>query len=236
MRVFLIAALAGVLGCAEWPRVANVPESGDIAKAGVQPGDLVEIVWESESEGGIDNDLPTSVDLGQQTLEAGVGRVYAGTLDGIGWADGLVPAELTDSNCPGSSGTRSPLGTGDYLEDVDFVVVDVPTSGTLCAAVQVTSGDTVGWDLVPQPLDPCRIPLGPLLADGSTVGVDLGGASGGWGVNVEPGPVAIGFAGYAPNDETLQLTYELAVSLVQPRKDGSPGVCPTHPSAPGGSE
>lgn len=217
--------------CAEWPRVAHVPDATDPLPAGADPGDLVDLTWTVQSEGAVDNDQPNGDGLTAQPVVRGAGVVVEGSLDGVGWADTLVPLALSDDNCPGTTGTRSPLPAGDYLGDVDFFLVRVDASGTLCASVEVDA-DAVGWDLAPQSVDPCGTPLGVLNGpDDAPVGVDLGGRAGGWALNVGPGTYALGFAGYSPNDVDLAVGYRLAVAMVQPRSDGTEGVCPTHPEA-----
>lgn len=226
-----VVALIVCGGCAEWPRLANVPEATDPVPAGADPGDLVDLTWTVQSEGAVDNDQPNASGLSAQPIVRGAGVVFEGSLDGVGWADALVPLPLSDNNCPGTVGTRSPLAAGDYSGDVDFLVIRVTEGGTLCAAAEVDA-DSVGWDLAPQSLDPCGTPLGVLLDDGEPVGVDLGGQAGGWALNVGPGTYGLGFAGYAPNDESLVLAYRVAVAMVRPASDGSEGVCPTHPGGP----
>ena len=120
----LLGFLVLVGACAEWPRLANIPDGDKIEDADVEPGDLVVIDWLSEAEAA-NNDQPNSDGLTPTVLEHGTGLVFTGALDGIGWADAATPLLLEDDNCPLDSGSRSPLGSGDYIEDVDFFVLAV---------------------------------------------------------------------------------------------------------------
>ncbi len=229
LRVAVAIPWVMLAGCSEWPRLAHLPDAGDPVDAAIASSDLVEVTWTVQSEGAVDNDQPVGAGVTPLPLGHGAGLILEGTLDGVGWADALVPEVLTDPDCGADEGTRSPLAQGDYLGDVDFYLLEIPQDGTLCVRAR-TDQDSVGWDLVPQPVNACGIPLGPLLDDdGEPVGVNLGGASAGYAVNVAPGRYVLGFAGYAPNDPDLVVDYALAVSIVQPLRDGSPGVCPNPP-------
>lgn len=233
MRLTAPVVLTSLLfaGCAEWPRVANIPDPGPIEDPGVRPGDLVDVDFVPIAEAPDSPDQPVEAGT-PQALAVGGGFVLSGTLQGVGWADAKVAEPLTDDNCPGALGTRSPLAAGDYIADVDFTLFDITEEGTLCAQV-LLDDNSVGWDLIPHLVDPCGVPNGTLSdSAGEPVGVDLGGSSGGWAANAEAGArVALGFAGYAPTDDSVTIPYDIAVSLVPLRSDGSEGVCPTHPEA-----
>jgi len=225
------AGVALVTGCADWPRFDHLPGDDGSLSSDVPPGSLVDVDWTELTEPDPDpGDLPHASGHPSATLHAGRGALLTGTLEGLGWSDEAVAETLTDDDCPGAEGRRSPLPQGDYLGDVDYLVVELPDAATLCAEVRLEV-DHVGWDVIAWPIDACGIPGDPLQdATGGVLGADLGGAGGGFGAVVEAGRYAVTLAAYDPYDPEAELPYTLGVAAVPVGPDGRPGACPLLPT------
>lgn len=226
------AGLALVTGCADWPRFDHLPDDGASHAVDTPPGSLVTVTWSRVEEPDPDpGDDPTADGLPSAALSLGEGLLLGGALGGLGWSDEAVPTPLEDEACPGARGVRAPLPSGDYLGDVDVVLVDVPERATLCARLEIVDADAVGWDLVAFPVDACGIPGAALQDDrGAPLGADQGGPEGGWGAKVPAGRYAVLLGAYDPYDPEARLPYALGVSVVPRGPDGQAGVCPLLPS------
>ena len=217
-----VVALA-IAGCANWPLHGNLPEDpANLLPVGEDPRGLYELQWVHAEEAS-DNDSPVGLEHHEVTLDTA--RHYTGRLDGAGWWDDAEPAVL-DGGC-GSTWDRSPLGTGDYIGDVDFTIVNVAAAGTLCGRLLLDPPD-YGWDLLLHPVDSCDVPSEFVVSGGEPVGLGLGGAVGDWSAPVQPGPYALLVAAYYPNDDAAEVDYELGVALVE-AADGA-ALCPLLPS------
>ena len=218
-----------IAGCEDWPRASHLPAGTGAVPGTVDPGSLVDMTWRDRGESLGINDQPTQAEAEPLTL--GKGLVVSGVLWGVGWSNKAVPEVLTDPACPDAEGSRSALGDGDYVGDVDFLIVEPASAGTLCASNRLEAAAAVGWDLVPWWVDRCGIPLDAAQdADGEPLGVYQAGATGGWYLDVAAGDrIAVGLGGYSPPDLDRQLDYALALSMVPTPSEGLPAVCPVHP-------
>lgn len=230
--VAVVLPLLGLFGaCSEWPRYNHLPAEGDLYPATQDPRTLFDVQWSAATEAD-PNDSP--LDVVDATLAMGQGTQITGQITGTGWYDDATAAPIEHPDCSGSVGTRSPLGTGDYIGDVDFFAFEVTEPGLLCARL-LTDPPTFGWDLVLFPVDSCNIPGAPISADGVVLGVDQGGAEGGWGTPIEaPGTYVVMAAAYYPNNLEAVVDYELGVALVHPDPDGGSILCPVLPTEEAG--
>jgi len=231
-----VAALT-ISGCSDWPRFANIEQDDGLVAAGSDPRELAaEPNWVASLVEDTDNDLPTTVST-EHPLALGEGGIVSGNLDGLGWHDTRLAEEITDSDCSGETGSRSPREAGDYIGDVDFYLLDVTEKGTLCASGQFTTADH-GWDmLLFELVDGCKVPMGPTMQpewQEGILGFGHGGALVEWGHVVEPGNYAVMVAGYFPNEQDVSLDYHLALSLSAAGPEDSPLPCPI--PANGGDE
>lgn len=160
----------------------------------------------------------------EDRIVPGQGVIVAGSLDGLGWYDGAVPEVLTGEAC-GSEGTRA-LVAGDYLGDVDAVLIDLAEPGRLCLRAEVGDADQ-GIDLVAFKLDACGIPVEPLGGE-VPLGLGTAGPLVDWFLEVDAGSIAVLLAAYAPNDDDRSLPYRLGVSLMPVDK-----LCPLLPAEEG---
>lgn len=226
LRAPLLVLALSSAGCSQWPRYDHLPPADGAVPSTTDPRTLVQLSWTTVNE--VErNDDPR--DASETSLARSAGLVIHGSLDGTGWYDGAVAETFTDESC-GSSGTIIPVEPGDYAADVDITRLDVADDGTLCARAIVGS-DSHGWDLLLVEVDACGVPIGPVTGeDGGPLGVNLGGAEGGWWHDVTAGQrFAVVFAAYYPTDLDVDLAYSLGLSLLSPRDgDGEP-VCPLLP-------
>jgi len=241
-------------GCSEWPRYSHLAANDGALPATVDLSSLVEVDWNTQQETpGADNDLPTGSGVRQETLAQSQGHVFDATLEGTGWGCGIVPESIESASCAGTVGKRTSLDKGDYDGDVDFLIIVQPdVDGTLCGRAQVqavTSGNDpeaaisgFGWDLGLLEVDSCGIPIAVVFGDDEgtfnscdgevalPIGVNNGGATGGWGVPVTSDKrYALYFAGYHPKDEQSLVEYTASIALVGSEVDGTAGVCPPMP-------
>jgi hypothetical protein len=227
-------------GCSQWPRAAHLPaEDPERNNSSIDPRTLIELDWleRGESE---PNDQPNEGN--SASFEFGSAYIISAVLEGVGWSTVAIPTELSDPECA-STGVRSPI-EGDYLADVDVYEVQTLQTGTLCATLEVdldalqdpTECDEYGYggDLLVFELDACGIPGAPLTnARGDILGFGIGGPRAEWGVNVsELKAYAILVGGFCPNAPETPVAYQLGISMVPPKPDGSPALCPLLPAPP----
>lgn len=226
----LLALLPLFAACAEWPRYANLPEAPQDALA---PGEEPELVtWTAGArEADPGNDSPPEV----VSLEMGVGLLYYGSLQGLGWDSTQTPSH--EVLCGESSATSEypPISTGAYTGDVDWVSVSPDTTGVLCAAIEISwpddLSDVAGYDLLLYELDSCLNPLQTFdNAQGQAIGLGLRTSEAGWEADVVEGAaLGVMLAGYVPG-VTLELTpsWRVGLSLVPTPEEGGLG-CPDLP-------
>ncbi len=228
----LVLVAITLCGCGEWPRYKHVSEQTDLQPGDVDRTTLLTIEWaEGQETPDAENDIPTGEDVRSESLSQGAGVLVEGTLDGTGWLNSLVAEDILSASCAGTIGKRTAQTEGDYTADVDFIViVDPEDDATLCGRALVDQ-ETLGWDLALLEVDACGIPVATVTDDGGLeLGIDLGGARGGWGIPVASNKsYAVLFAGYDPNDPANQVGYTVGISLVGSAPNGSAGVCPLLP-------
>lgn len=220
-----------VPGCAEWPRFDHLPAGADdTARPVSERGeDEVEVIWTEvalAAEGA--NDDPRG--LPAETLVTGRGNWVASQLDGAGWDELAEPVRAEEC---GHVSAFPPLDLGDYLGDVDWRVLNLQGTGTLCASL-VAEGDDVRVDVLLYSLDECGLPVAVArYGSGEVVGFGAEGPSTTWAWPVvESGSrVAVVAAAFEPDDPQRRVPYRWAqVLLPAPEAGaGAPVECPTPP-------
>ena len=207
-------------GCAEWPRLANLPEGGQLVDGSKDPATLIEIAWAADEDEAMgDNGAPNAADTQSTTIDVGEGFVVDGGLDGVGFDLGATTQVLEVDGCTGSPARVNPAYEGAYLGDLDFYVVEASSDGRMCMDVAfdraALTDDRLGFDMLLWELDDCQLPTEPVVdGDIEVGGLDLAGARGSWHGAVSTGTYALMIGGYHPNEVESTVPYRLGVALV----------------------
>ena len=220
-----IIAIAGLASCGEWPRFKHLSTDDGGTSSAIDPREIVAVgdyVVVEEQE---DNGSPLVAQAIRLSLDSERAYEFRGVLEGIGWSDVAPPTTFESPPCDVSY-TVSLDEPGNYVEDVDFYIVEIEDDGLLCA--RVTTDQVYGWDLLAYQLDECLVPSDMLADSEGLLGYGLGAANG-WGVAVSAGDtIALGLGGYAPNLAELAPTYSLGVTLLRSSGEGFT-ICPLNP-------
>ena len=204
---FWMGLLALSSGCGEWPRYAHPQESAPSEPASEPP----RVLWAATDGESEPNDWPDEITTGATVLRLGEGVALSGALSGVGYAGG-APAERGSGSCEHAPARRYPLSEGEYIGDVDSILIEVEQAGTLCGRVRMAT--PLAFDMLLLPLDDCALP-GPAASVGAEiVGLDRGGDSASWATPVEAGTYAVQLAGWDPVDPDLEVEWDLEVALV----------------------
>lgn len=200
----------------------------------MDPSSIVMVDWVFQVEETSDfADLPTDPDILRFTLEELQGLEVVGTLNGGGWSHDKPPTLVTSAACPGSEAPRIPVeDEGDYTQDVDIFLLDVPAGSTLCATGRLDGAPTdVGWDLALVETLDCGVPRGMVTdAAGKAIGYNLTVDKADWSVVIERDTtVALVLAIFNPVGPQVVADYHVGVSVV-PSGPNGPGICPLLPS------
>ena len=227
IRPLMVGAFGvGLLsGCDEWPRYKNKPSiDAEALEPGTDPASGVTMDWITFREDAEPNNAPTE---GSQ-MNVGDGLVVSGSLEGLGWDPGS-PAERL-SECGGSL-AFPPSTPGDYTGDVDWIAIDPNENGLLCLTM-MTEHPTARIDVSLYVLDECGEAVGVFVHPNSTepIGANLPAAHTGWAVAVDDTlSLAIGIAGFWPDDQDLTLEWTAAVSMVPSVAGSADALCPEVP-------
>jgi hypothetical protein len=220
-----LLALA-LAACAEWPRFAHLPESGDAHPAGEDVTEA-DVTWtELGARDDADDDDPRALPAElHESLAVGAGNVLRGRATGSGWDFDAVPERPADCGVPSGFPTEA---TGDYLGDADWRVVVVTEPGALCSDFAYSDGETSA-DVLLFPLDACGVPGEPARDEaGLVVGFGDEDARNAWAVEIpEAGTYGVVAAAWSPDDPERALRYLWGLALVpRPLPDKAPR-CPT---------
>jgi hypothetical protein len=187
--------------------------------------------WETVDETE-DNDSPVNSQEFYLDLDANERAVEVhGTLQGIGWSDLSQGPAIDAEGCNERSYQRVYKEPGDYLQDLDFFVVEAVHSGLLCLRLFSETESKIGWDLVGYLLDECDVPIEPVTEGDEILGFGNPWPSGGWSMMVEQGArIGVLVAGYSPNDPEHVEEYSLGLSLLHSDGSSPVQICPFNPS------
>ena len=209
-----ILALAGVLmtsvSCENWPLYSNLEETTLVSADGD-----IRLLYDIEWSSAYSEEPDGRPDMTQTiALTKGLGVTWMGNIEGVGWADDGNPSLIKSDDCM-SEGAVHPLESGDYLGDLDYLLIDLAEEGTICARTE-TDGESIGYDLLLFPVDACDVPDTALMLPGFTeyLGLGLGGVLAEWSIFAPAGRYAVSLAGYYPNDLELTLDYTVSLSIV----------------------
>ena len=87
LRRAAAAFLLLISGCAEWPRLANIPQDTSLDES---PREVVTVEWAAAVTETGENDQPWLAEQ-QFALEPQTGAVIDGSLDGFLWGEGALP-------------------------------------------------------------------------------------------------------------------------------------------------
>jgi len=232
MRVFFLkpvlhaaligTAALGTVSCEEWPRHRHKPSiQADALEAGEPPSEGLSIEWLTAAE----EDEPNLVPADGIPLAQGEGLRAVGTLEGLGWdsastADRVSACETTLA--------FPPAAPGEYTGDVDWIAVTPEEEGVLCMDL-ITDHPTARIDAALYVLGDCNEPVGVFVQPGSTtpIGSDVPASHIRWAIGLDAtASVAVGLAGFFPDDAGLQLDWTASLALV-PSVDGAADMlCP----------
>lgn len=226
-RPFLIGSFAAGLftGCDEWPRYKNKPETDDEAlEPGSDPASGVHLEWTTSREEDEPNDAPSQ----GSTIGVGDGLLVSGSLDGLGWD----PEASVDrvSECGGSI-AFPPATPGDYTGDVDWIALTPSEDALLCLNLMADHPEA-RLDAALYVLDECGEAIGVFVHPNSTepIGSNVAASHVRWAVAVdETMDLAIGIAGFWPDNDDLTLEWTAAVSMVPSVAGAADALCPEAP-------
>lgn len=220
----MAAGLSGTIiaGCDQWPRYKHKPSTNENAlQPGTDPSSGVDLKWTEINENTEPNDAPED----GFALSVGDGLLVEGTLNGLGWD----PQQITDrvSEC-GDALAFPPAAPGAYIGDVDWISIAPEENGLLCLQM-LSDHPTARLDVGLYVLDDCNEPVGVFVHPETTVpiGLDVAASDVRWAIGVDPTvTVAIGMAGFFPDDATLSLDWTASVALVPSIDGAADSLCP----------
>ena len=214
--------LGAPLGCAEWPRYQHETSVNNTALSpNQQPRQGVSIEWSN-----VDLTEEEFDTLGDPNpLKMGEGLVFGGTLLGLGWSPESDPDRI--SEC-GDTRAFPPAAPGNYTGDVDWVSFIAEQKATLCMTL-TTDIDSARLDVPLYQLDDCNEPTSVFVeSDSETpIGTDVNSARNQWSVPVNADtPLAIGLAGFYPDDDELSVSWNMYLSVVPSVENAGAALCP----------
>ena len=226
--IFLVAANAALglmVGCGEWPRYKNKPQTDDEALVpGSPPSDGIAVNW-SESDGEAEpNDSPGEA----VSLSVGDGVLVTGALDGLGW-DPTVSVDRT-SDCD-TTLAFPPASPGVYTGDIDWIAIDPTEEGVLCFDLE-SDHDAARMDAALYLLGECGEPVGVFVYPNTStpIGVDVAASQTQWAIGVDDTvSVAVGIAGFVPDTPDLVVEWSASLALVPSVAGTSNSLCPEQP-------
>ena len=159
-------------------------------------------------------------------LAVGQGIIARGELSGLGWSPDETPDRLSDC---GQNRAFPPAAPGHYIGDVDWVTLDAAQNGTLCMSMR-TDVEDARLDIPLYVLDECDEPVSVFVhPDGETpIGLNVDSAKSQWAIPVAADSVlALGIAGFFPDDANLEAAWHINLSLVPSVQGAGASLCPT---------
>jgi hypothetical protein len=223
---WVVGSLAMVaVGCADWPRYKNRPTTSSAAlEPGQTPSDGLNVTFSDTIVEEEPNDEPIS----GTPLEVGQGWSLEGTLTGLGWDSSLTVERA--SEC-GEARAFPPAAPGNYTGDVDWIALNPTAPGILCLDL-LSDHDTARLDVALYVLDDCNEPVGVFVHPGSDapIGIDVAATHTRWAIPVDDTVnLAVGIAGFWPDDPELELEWDLTLALVPSFEGASDSLCPDVP-------
>ncbi len=219
---FIGLVLNTCLGCADWPRYQQETSVNNTALApDQQPRDGISIDWfEIETNEEINDTLDDP-----RSLQMGEGFIIEGTLSGLGWSPDEDPDRI--SEC-GETRAFPPASPGNYTGDVDWFGVVPGDSSTLCMNL-TTDVDSARLDVPLYLLDDCNEPTSVFVQNDTEtpIGTDVNSAQIQWAIPVTAdAPLAIGLAGFYPDDNELSVDWVMHLALVPSVENAGSALCP----------
>ena len=228
--VGLAALVSSASGCDEWPRYAHKPSTeADALSPEAAPSDGVEINW-GEAVPEIE---PNNAPIEAIELSLLDGHISTGELSGLGWNADAPVTRVSDCE---NVLAFPPDAPGTYTGDVDWITIQPEDAGVLCLTLNTepddeisTDTDDARLDAVLYTLDDCAEPIALFVQDGTDtpIGSNMPVGTVQWAIGIEADKtVAVGIAGFWPDDDTLSLPWSAHLSLV-PGIAAAPGaLCP----------
>jgi len=221
--VSLLALTVGVIGaCGDWPRYKNKPSTdGTALEPGTDPAQGITLTWADPAPEIEPNDEPG------EAIEIALteGLELDGILTGLGWDPDIEVDRI--STC-GEGLAFPPDAPGSYTGDVDWIVLDPLDEGVLCMHLQTDEIDA-RIDAVLYTLDVCGDPTALFVhPDTDTpIGSNRQAGASRWAISVEKArPLAIGIAGFWPDDDEITLPWSIQLALVPAVAGATDALCP----------
>ncbi len=212
-----------MVGCNEWPRYQHKPSVNSAALSPEQPPqDGLDMVWIEHEPIDESDDRPGDA----LPLDVGQGIIARGSLSGLGWSADETPDRLSDC---GQNRAFPPAAPGDYIGDVDWLTVQVSENSTLCMSME-TDVEEARLDIPLYQLDECDEPVSVFVhPDSETpIGLNVDSAQAQWAIPVGAESVlSLGIAGFFPDDQDLEATWHVNLSLVPSVLGAGASLCPT---------
>ena len=234
MRSALYPLLLSTIGCSDWPIHEKAYFSTDGLPAHLSDSEAISALldWNETAEEDEENNDYARVG---EWMMPGTGWHIEGQLSGLGWDNEAVPSTSSSSDCDASLAFPPSIGSelfnGDYAGDIDWVGLLARGSGTLCVSVQMYDAEDISalrYDLLLYQLNACGDPIS-VRADENyeILGFSSGGARTSWSTTIDSGEIlGLVLSGYKPDDLDLDVSWKLAVSLIDFPTNG---ICPTPP-------
>ena len=221
----MLISLGAATSCSEWPRYKHKPSiDSNALPPEADPASGIDVTWTESVEDAEPNDAPAD----GIEFHVGDGLLTEGSLDGLGW-DPDAEAERS-SEC-GEALAFPPAAPGDYTGDVDWITIQPSEPGLLCLNL-IADHPTARLDASLYVLDDCDEPVGVFVypETNTPIGTNLAASGAGWAVTVdETVRVAIGIAGFFPDDESLTLDWTASIALVPSVEGAADSLCPEIP-------
>ena len=221
--IALSAVALGTLGaCGDWPRYKNKPSTDASAlEPDADPAQGITVAWADPSPETEPNDTP-----GEATEMALLeGIMVDGILTGLGWDPDIEVDRI--STC-GEGLAFPPDAPGSYTGDVDWIVLDPKDEGVLCMRLTTDEIDA-RLDAVLYTLDACGDPTALFVhpEDETPIGSNRQAGASRWAISVERArPLAIGIAGFWPDDDEVDLPWSIQLALVPAVSGSADALCP----------
>ncbi len=211
-----------LIGCADWPRYQHTSGINHNALTPDQaPRNGVKVDWTDVPAVDEPNDEPSD----PIPMKVGDGLSTSGVLSGLGWTADENPDRL--SEC-GELRAFPPAAPGNYTGDVDWLSVQTEEAGTLCLQFD-TDTEAARLDVALYVLDECDEPVSVFVHPDSSIpiGTNVPSDHVTWAISVEGGlSLAVGIAGFYPDDETLETSWTMDLALVQSVPGAGNTLCP----------
>ena len=220
-----IISLSAATSCSEWPRYQHKPSiDSDALAPEADPASGIGINWTEVAEDPEPNDSPAN----GINFDVGDGLLIEGSLEGLAWNP---DADVERSSECGEALAFPPAAPGDYTGDVDWITLEPSEPGLLCLSL-IADHPTARLDASLYVLDDCDEPVGVFVYPESNtpIGTNLAASDARWAIAVDQTVrVAIGIAGFWPDDDLLSLDWSASIALVPSVEGAADTLCPEAP-------